>query len=188
MTGVGGQTPDPASWQVWKIAPNGTASVFVQGAPLRQPNGVAIDGQGNVVVLNMGTDEILTFSPPAQLLKTEKAAQAGNDGIVIMPDGTKYISSVQNGGVSRIRPGQPAELIASNIPSAASMCYDAGRQPAGDPDEPEQRARVRAAAEVARASRTATRTARAPHRFASRLLLRPAAASPPRACCRRGSG
>jgi hypothetical protein len=43
-----------------------------------------------------------------------------------MPDGTKYVSSVQNGGVSRIRPGQPAELIAQNIPSAASMCYDAG--------------------------------------------------------------
>jgi hypothetical protein len=36
------------------------------------------------------------------------------------------VSSVQNGGVSRIRPGRPAELIARNIPSAASMCYDAG--------------------------------------------------------------
>jgi hypothetical protein len=45
---------------------------------------------------------------------------------VIMPDGTKYISSVQNGGLSRIKPGKPAELIAQNIPSAASMCYDAG--------------------------------------------------------------
>jgi hypothetical protein len=126
VTGVGGQTPDPASWQVWKIAADGTASMFVQGAPLRQPNGVAIDEKGNVVVLNMGTDEILTFTPSAQLVKTEKAAQAGNDGIVIMPDGTKYTSSVQNGGVSRIRPGKPAELIASNIPNAASMCYDAG--------------------------------------------------------------
>ena len=34
--------------------------------------------------------------------------------------------SVMNGGVSRIRPGQPADLIAQNIPNAASMCYDAG--------------------------------------------------------------
>ena len=59
-------------------------------------------------------------------MKTENAAQAGNDGLVIMPDGTKYVSSVLNGGVSRIRPGQPAELIARNIPNAASMCYDAG--------------------------------------------------------------
>jgi hypothetical protein len=30
------------------------------------------------------------------------------------------------GAVSRIRPGQPAELIAQNIRNAASMCYDAG--------------------------------------------------------------
>jgi hypothetical protein len=126
VTGVGGQNPDASTWQVWKIAPDGTASIFVQGAPLRQPNGIALDPQGNIVVANMGTNEILTFSREAKLLKTETAAQAGSDGLVIMPDGTKYVSSVQNGGVSRIRPGQPAELIARNIPSAASMCYDAG--------------------------------------------------------------
>ena len=69
---------------------------------------------------------MLTFSPAGQLVKTEHAAQAGNDGLVIMKDGTKYVSSVLNGGVSRIRAGKPAELIARNIPSAASMCYDAG--------------------------------------------------------------
>ncbi|HET7219052.1 MAG TPA: hypothetical protein VFJ02_13440 [Vicinamibacterales bacterium] len=126
VTGAGGQTPDASTWQVWKIAADGTASIFVQGAPLRQPNGVAIDGKGNIVVANMGTDEILTFSKEGKVITTERAAQAGSDGLVIMPDGTKYVSSVQNGGVSRIRPGQPAELIARNIPSAASMCYDAG--------------------------------------------------------------
>ncbi|HEY7770982.1 hypothetical protein [Longimicrobium sp.] len=126
QTGDFGDNPDPASWRVWKIALDGTASVFVQGAPLRQPNGVAIDPQGNVVVANMGNPEVLTFSPAGRLVKTENAAQAGSDGLVIMPDGTKYLSSVTLGGVSRIRPGTPAELIARNIPSAASMCYDAG--------------------------------------------------------------
>ena len=69
---------------------------------------------------------MLTFSPSGQLVKTEHAAQAGNDGLVIMRDGTKYVSSVRYGGVSRIRPGRAADLIAKNIPSAASMCYDAG--------------------------------------------------------------
>jgi hypothetical protein len=126
VTGVGGQTPDPTTWQVWKITKDGAASIFVQGAPLRQPNGVAFDPQGNIVVVNIGNNEVLTFSPTAQLLKTETAAQAGNDGLVIMKDGTKYVSSVLNGGVSRIRPGQQAELIARNIPNAASMCYDEG--------------------------------------------------------------
>ena len=126
QTGVGGDKPDPATWQVWRIPRDGSPSVFIQGAPLRQPNGIAFDPQGNIVVVNIGNNEVLTFSPDGKLLKTENAAQAGNDGLVIMADGTKYVSSVLNGGVSRIRPGQPAELIARNIPNAASMCYDAG--------------------------------------------------------------
>jgi hypothetical protein len=36
------------------------------------------------------------------------------------------VSSVTLGGVSRIRAGQAAELIAQNIPNPASMCYDSG--------------------------------------------------------------
>jgi sugar lactone lactonase YvrE len=126
QTGDRSANPDPSTWQVWKITPDGTASIFVQGAPLRQPNGIALDPQGNIVVVNVGSTEVVTFSRAGQLLKTENAVQAGNDGLVIMRDGTKYVSSVLNGGVSRIRPGKSAELIARNIPSAASMCYDAG--------------------------------------------------------------
>lgn len=126
QTGDRSATPDASTWQVWKITPDGSSSIFVQGAPLRWPNGVALDPQGNIVVVNSGDSTVLTFSRAGQLLKTEKAAQAGSDGLVIMRDGTKYVSSVFNGGVSRIRPGKPAELIARNIPSAASMCYDAG--------------------------------------------------------------
>jgi DNA-binding beta-propeller fold protein YncE len=123
---VGGQTPDPTTWQVWKITPSGQASIFVQGAPLRQPNGVAFDEKGNIVVVNIGNNEVLTFDQSAKLVKTEMAVQPGNDGLVIMKDGTKYVSSVQQGGVSRIRPGRPAELIAQNIPNPASMCWDSG--------------------------------------------------------------
>jgi hypothetical protein len=121
-----GTATDPMSWQVWRITPQGAASMFVQGAPLRQPNGVALDAQGNIVVVNIGNNEVLTFARDGKLIRTENAVQPGNDGLVIMPDGTKYVSSVTQGGVSRIRPGQPAELIAQNIPNPASMCYDAG--------------------------------------------------------------
>jgi len=126
QTGTGGATPDPTTWQVWKITRDGTASILIQGAPLRQPNGIALDPQGNIVVINIGNSDVLTFSPAGQLIRTETAVQAGNDGLVILADGTKYVSSVVNGGVSRIRPGRLAELIAQNIPNPASMCYDAG--------------------------------------------------------------
>ena len=126
QTGQRGDDADPSTWQLWRVAPGGEAEIIVQGPPLSAPNGVAIDLDGNVVVVNMGNTEVLTFSPDGDLLRTEHAAQPGSDGIVIMSDGTKYVSSVTDGGVSRIRPGSPPELIAENIPSAASMCYDAG--------------------------------------------------------------
>jgi sugar lactone lactonase YvrE len=126
QTGAGGQNPDATTWQVWKLTPSGSASIFIQGAPLRQPNGIAFDEKGNIVVVNIGNNEVLTFAQDGKLLKTEMAVQPGNDGLVVMKDGTKYVSSVVQGGVSRIRPGKPAELIAQNIPNPASMCWDAG--------------------------------------------------------------
>jgi hypothetical protein len=124
QTGAGGETPDPKTWKVFKFTAEGKASEFIVGAPLFRPNGIAMDNEGNVVVVNVGNNDVLTFSPAGELMITEKAVQAGNDGLVIMADGTKYVSSVRLGGVSRIRPGQPAEMIASGIPSAASMCFD----------------------------------------------------------------
>lgn len=119
------QTGSPTLPQrIYKVTADGKATVLIDGAPLAMPNGVAIDNDGNIVVVNLSDTAVLTFSPEGKLLKTEQAVQSGNDGLVIMPDGTKYVSSVRLGGVSRIRPGKPAELIASGIPSAASMCYD----------------------------------------------------------------
>jgi sugar lactone lactonase YvrE len=110
--------------RIFRVRPDGTVSTFVEGAPLALPNGVAIDPQGNIVVVNVNSSDVLTFDPAGKLVRTEKSAEGGNDGVVVLADGTKYTSSVRFGSVSRIRPGQPAEVIARGIPSAASMCYD----------------------------------------------------------------
>lgn len=126
QTGDLGQNPDPQTWKVWEISPEGNISEFAVGNSINVPNGIAIDQDGNIVVVNFGNPEVLTFSPEGELLKTEEAVQAGGDGIEIMPDGTKYISSVRQGGISRISLDGSAELIAENIPSAASICYDSG--------------------------------------------------------------
>jgi WD40 repeat protein len=109
---------------VYKITASGEVSTFVEGKPLAKPNGVAIDPEGNVVVVNVGDNAVLTFDPSGKLIQTEHAAEGGNDGLVILPDGTKYVSSVRFGSVSLIRPGQKAKVIAAGIPSAASMGYD----------------------------------------------------------------
>jgi hypothetical protein len=110
--------------RIYRVQPNGVVSTFVEGAPLALPNGVAIDTDGNVVIVNIGSKDVLTYSQAGQLVRTEQAAESGNDGVVVLPDGTKYVSSVRFGSVSRIRRGQPAQVIATGIPSAASMCYD----------------------------------------------------------------
>ena len=120
-------TQDPTSWRVYRISPKGESSVIVTGAPLNLPNGIAFDAKGNLVVVNVGTNAVLTFSPDGKLLSTEESTDAGNDGIVVLADGTKYVSSVRQGTIARIRPGQKAERIADGIPTAASMTYDSKR-------------------------------------------------------------
>jgi len=110
--------------RIYRVLPDGTVSTFAEGAPLALPNGVAIDPDGNIVVVNIGTRDVVTYSPAGQIVRTEQAAEGGNDGVVVLPDGTKYVSSVRFGSVSRIRRGQEAEVIATGIPAAASMCYD----------------------------------------------------------------
>jgi hypothetical protein len=110
--------------RLYKVTADGEVSVLVEGAPLAIPNGVAIDTDGNIVVVNIGDNAVLTFDPDGDLVRTEHAFESGNDGVVVLDDGTKYVSSVRFGSVSRIRPGQEAEVVAAGIPTAASMCYD----------------------------------------------------------------
>ena len=120
-------TDDSSTWRVYRISPQGAASVFVQGLPLHRPNGVAFDPDGNIVIVNINSNTVLTFSPEGNLLNTEHAVDGGNDGLVVLDDGTKYVASVRLGTVSRISPGQAAVIVASGIPSAASMAYDSKR-------------------------------------------------------------
>lgn len=111
-------------WKLYKVTANGKSSVLVADGKLSSPNGVAMDPDGNVVVVNIDNRDVITYSPSGKLVRVEQSGEKGSDGIVIMDDGTKYVCSVRHGSVSRIRPGQKAEIIAKGIPSAASMCYD----------------------------------------------------------------
>jgi len=109
---------------IYKVTSDGRSSVFAEGSPLAVPNGVAMDTDGNIVVVNINTNDVITYNPNGDVVRVEQAAEGGNDGVVVTEDGTKDVSRVRFGSVSRIRRGQPAEVIASGIPSAASMCYD----------------------------------------------------------------
>ena len=115
---------DSRAGLVYEISADGNVSIFAEGEPLSSPNGVAMDNDGNIVVVNMGNSAVTTFSPSGEILKQENAIEGGGDGVVVLKDGTKYISSVRYGSVSRIDNDGEAEIIAQGIPNAASMCYD----------------------------------------------------------------
>ncbi len=123
-----GNGTDANSWRVYRILPSGKTDIVIQGAPLNIPNGIAFDRKGHLVVVNYGDSAVHTMTTEGEVVRTEYAAQAGGDGIVITEDGTKYVSSVTQGGISRIRPGAAAELIAIGVPGAASMCFDVHRR------------------------------------------------------------
>ncbi len=110
--------------RVYKVTPDGESFIFAEGDPINLPNGVAMDMDGNIVVVNVGSTAVVTFNPKGDIVRIEHAVESGNDGVIVLENGTKYVCSVRFGSVSRIRPGQKAEVIATGIPSAASMCYD----------------------------------------------------------------
>jgi sugar lactone lactonase YvrE len=109
---------------LYKVTPEGESTVFAKGGPLTRPNGVAMDNDGNIVVVNMGSKAVVTYDPSGEVVRIEEAAAAGSDGVVVLSDGTKYVSSVRFGSISKLEPGEEAEVIATGIPDAASLCYD----------------------------------------------------------------
>jgi len=109
---------------IYQVNTDGISSVFAEDGPIAVPNGVAIDQDGNIVVVNVDSTADITYDPKGDVVRVEHAAESGSDGIVVLDDGTKYVSSVKFGSVSRIRLGKEVEVIATGIPSAASMCYD----------------------------------------------------------------
>ena len=115
---------DTGQGVIYAISSDGGVSIFAEGSPLNRPNGVALDNDGNIVVVNIGDSAVITYSRDGQGIKQEAAVEGGNDGVVVLSNGTKYVSSVRFGSVSRIDSQGNAQIIARGIPSAASMCYD----------------------------------------------------------------
>ena len=115
---------DTQQGRIYEISASGNVSVFAEGAPLNSPNGLAMDNDGNIVAVNIGDSAVITYSPAGEVVKQEAAIEGGNDGVVVTGNGTKYVSSVRFGSVSRIDNSGNAQIIARGIPSAASMCYD----------------------------------------------------------------
>ena len=102
-------------WKLYKVTKDGKSSVLVADGKLNIPNGVAMDPDGNVVVVNIGNRDVITYSPSGKLVRVE---QSGERKRWHRHHGRWNQIRMQrrHGSVSRIRLGKKAEIIASGIP------------------------------------------------------------------------
>jgi len=74
------------------------AASFAAKNPLNQPNGLAVDGQGNLYVANTGANSILVFNSKYKLSETISNVQHPT-GVAIDPQGNAWVANWEpNGG------------------------------------------------------------------------------------------
>lgn len=116
---------DTGSGTIYRVTTDGTATPFVTGE--MQPNGLELDADGNVVVVGIGSPALKTFSAAdGSLISEVTLPEAGNDGIIVLPD-AKIVSSVTTGKIFEVANDGTITTLAEGIPSAASIEYDSRR-------------------------------------------------------------
>jgi sugar lactone lactonase YvrE len=92
-TGVGPGFAPTGTDAIWRIDPKaGTASVFVRGKDLDQPNGLWADADG-VFAVTWTSGKLLTFSVTGARAADIQLPKAQLDGIVRLPDGRFLVTS-----------------------------------------------------------------------------------------------
>ena len=76
---------------------------------LQLPHGVAIDGQGRIIVADSDNKRVTVFAKDGTFVKNLAAPSRG--GLVIAPDGTLYVSDVNAGAVTVFRNDQIVDVI-----------------------------------------------------------------------------
>jgi Ca2+-binding RTX toxin-like protein len=120
---AGGGTGNPG--QIFRFAPGAEPGVLAAGSPFRDPGGVAIDAQGNLVVADFGSDPaglggdtgaIFRFAPgsPPATLSSSPLFRAPQ-GVTIVPPlcGGRFATIVGDAAGNVLQGTQFADVIAA---------------------------------------------------------------------------
>ena len=120
-------TEESGTWRVYRIGPDGEASVVVEGAPLARPNGIAFDPDGNIVVVNVNDNAVLTFSPEGEA-RRDRARGGRRERRPGGPRRRHEVTSPASGSAPSRASGRGGGRGGGvRHPSAASMAYDSKR-------------------------------------------------------------
>lgn len=119
---------DASKGAIFKITPQGQVTAIARGAELKVPNGIALDAAGNVVMIPFGGAEVQTRKPDGTLIGITPLKVGQLDGLIILPDGSKLISSWEAKQVVRQMPDGTVRVVAENIEGPAAIGFDSKRQ------------------------------------------------------------
>ncbi len=109
---------------VYRIDPDGNVEKIASGRELARPNGIDFDPDGNLVVVTYAADRVMTMSRDGEILN-EKQLDAGKlDGLVVLDDGTKLVSSWDGEHVVRIAPDGTVSTILTGVVQPAAFDVD----------------------------------------------------------------
>lgn len=122
---------EAADGVVYRIDRRGRPEVLLaaDGAPSASPNGVLVDGAGNLWVVDLHTGDLLRRSPEGVVEKVA-GGFGGGDGLAFGPAGDLYVSDFRGGRILRVtlsESGVRADLVA-RLPRAADIGIDSARR------------------------------------------------------------
>jgi outer membrane protein assembly factor BamB len=112
---------------LYRFDTSGRPVVVARGPALGNPNGVAVDGSGHVVVVSVGSGEVYRVAPDGRRADLPKPPHGALDGVVALEDGSLLVSSWEAEAVYRFSGGSWS-VAARGTPSPAAIGYDARRR------------------------------------------------------------
>jgi sugar lactone lactonase YvrE len=124
----GAQGLEPAGTDaVYRFGPDGAPQALARGSQLQNPNGLAVDEQG-VIVVPFGGNRPLRIDASGNITAMDSLPAGQLDGLVRLDDGSLLVSSWEGRAVYHLMPGMAHTMTAvSDVEAPADIGYDRGR-------------------------------------------------------------
>jgi len=113
---------------IYAVQQDGKVGPIAEGERLGRPNCIAIDRDGNLIVVTYGSDKVLTLSKGGSLLSATILRDGQLDGLALQEDGSTLLSSWKGEDIIRLSPdARAAEVVVTGIRTPAAFEVDEAR-------------------------------------------------------------